>query len=424
MNTTLLLDHGPAATGGWVVRALLRIEGVAPPNTDRAPLNLALVLDRSGSMEGEKLEAARAAASHLVRRLAAGDRIAVVGYDDQVRTYAHPQNASNADVLQEAIDAIEAGGSTNLSGGWLRGCELVAAGRQERGIHRVLLLTDGLANVGVTQPEQLRLLVGNGREKGVTTTTIGFGEDYDEDLLGALADAGGGNTYYIEEPDQAPAIFGAEIEGLLGVCAQNIVVTFEPAPAATLSAVHHGYPSQRNDDRLRLEVGDLYANEPRPLLLEMLVDTPPSSEELLVGTLVVEGMVVVENGALEMRSIRLPILLDASAGAHTEPEVQRELLLLQAAKARQEALELEQQGDAEAAGAMLMDLSAAYGALDIGDSMIQEEAADLAYMADKLVARCDAADVKYMKQRVHDATRGRRANSSLIARTQKPRPPQ
>lgn len=422
MKTTLLLDHGPAASGGWIVRALLRIEGTPPRAMDRPPLNLALVLDRSGSMAGEKLDAARKAATHLVRRLAPQDHIAIIAYDDQVRTFVHPENASDGHLLQQAIESIEAGGSTNLSGGWLRGCELVAAGRLERNINRLLLLTDGLANVGITQPEQLRLLVATGREKGVTTTMIGFGQDYDENLLRILADAGGGNMYYIEEPDQAPAIFNAEVEGLLGVCAQNLVVTFEPARAAALSAVHHGYPSSREGDALRFEIGDLYANKPRPLLLEMLIGSPPASE-MLIGTLVIEATVLHESGNIELRSTRLPILLDAAAGPNTEPEVERELLLLRAAQARAEALELEQRGLVTEARTVLYDASQMFLDSEISDAEVQEEAADLRLMATKWEIGADASDVKYLKQRMHDATRGRRSISSSIARTQRPPKP-
>jgi Ca-activated chloride channel homolog len=242
MKTSILLDHEPVA-GGRVVRALIRVEADEPPRRDRLPLNLSLVLDRSGSMHGGKLEAARSAAAQLVRRLAPEDMVSVVAYDDEVRTIAMPATGTAQVDLPRRIEDIETGGSTNLSGGWLRGHELVRENLLERGVNRVILLTDGQANAGLTDPQQLTGLAAQGRQTGVTTTTVGFGADYDEKLLRAMADAGGGNTYYIEERDQATAIFADELQGLLSLGAQNVAIRVEPAAAAQLAAVHHDYPS-------------------------------------------------------------------------------------------------------------------------------------------------------------------------------------
>src|SRR5690606_30725177 len=95
---------------------------------------------------------------------------------------------------------------------------------------------------------QLRDLVGSAAAKGVSTSTIGFGDGYDEHLLRALAEAGGGSTYYIEEADQAPGVFETEIEGLLALAAQNVAVTVAPADTVDIAAVHHKYPSQPHED--------------------------------------------------------------------------------------------------------------------------------------------------------------------------------
>lgn len=200
MKTTILLDHEPVAAGR-VVRLLLRLEADAPPRTDRLPLNLSLVLDRSGSMHGGKLTAAREAAALLVRRLAPEDVVSVVAYDDEVETVAEPATGAAQAELPREIERIETGGSTNLSGGWLRGRELVARNLLERGVNRVILLTDGQANVGITDPQRLTGLAAEAGRQRMTTTTIGFGADYNERLLRAMADAGGGNTYYIEHTD-------------------------------------------------------------------------------------------------------------------------------------------------------------------------------------------------------------------------------
>lgn len=418
MKTTILLDHEPVADGGWLVRALLKLEGeAAEPAAGRAPVNLAIVLDRSGSMAGPKLEAAREAAAFLVRRLAPEDVVSVVAYDDGVWTVAPPATGEAQQDLPERIEGIEAGGSTNLSGGWLRGRELVADGRADGRINRVLLLTDGLANVGITDPAQLVGLCARAHETGISTTTIGFGADYDERLLRDMADAAGGNTYYIEAPDQAPAVFGHELEGLLTLAAQNVSVTVRAGAGATLAASWHSYPSFDTPDGLRLELGDLYAREPKPLLLEFLVEG--ESEPMPVAELVVKATVLRADGTISAEELALPIEVSRAGGAHVDPEVRREVLLLQAARAREAALRARERGDDAGAAAMLRDLGASLAAspMCLEDLEVAEEAADLQQLADRAATHgVSEADAKYLFQRAHDASRGARSRSRLISR--------
>lgn len=416
MKTSVLLDHEPVA-GGRVVRALLRVEADATPPGDRLPLNLSLVLDRSGSMHGGKLEAARSAAAQLVRRLAPEDTVSVVAYDDEVRTVAMPATGTAQADLPRRIESIRTGGSTNLSGGWLRGHELVRENLRERGVNRVILLTDGQANAGLTDPQQLTGLAAQGRQAGVTTTTVGFGADYDEKLLRAMADAGGGNTYYIEERDQATAIFADELQGLLSLGAQNVAIRVEPEPAARVAAVYHDYPSSAQDGTLRLELGDLYAREPKPLLVELLVGDDADGS-VLVATFIVSGDVVTSDG-VERRTITLPITVAMSEGARVEPEVRREMLLISAARARRQAMELRDQGNLPAAASALratgtmLRTDVAFGS----DAEVAEEAGDLETLAASFdMHAVSEADMKYMYQRSHDSMRGRRSKAELIRR--------
>src|SRR5690606_800434 len=141
----------------------------------------------------------------------------------------------------------------------------------------------------------------------ISTTTIGFGEDYDERLLRAMADAGGGHTYYIERVDQAAGIFEEEIEGLLGLVAQNASVLVTPAPAARLAAVYHSYPREPAGDGLRLELGDVYAREPRVLLAEFVVEAGAAAAAVDVATFVVSADEITEAGDVVRRETRLPL---------------------------------------------------------------------------------------------------------------------
>jgi Ca-activated chloride channel homolog len=411
MNTQILLDHEPVADGGFVVRAMLRITGDEPAAAHRPPLNLSVVLDRSGSMHGfGKLDRAREAASLLVRRLGDTDVVSVVAYDQNVRTVAGRTPGARRQEVLSGIGAIEPGGSTNLSGGWLRGRELVAEELVEGGVNRVLLLTDGLANVGITSPDQLRDLVAAAAAKGVSTTTIGFGQDYDERLLRAMAEAGGGSTYYIEQPDQAPAVFEAEIEGLMALAAQNVAVTVAPAASADVAAVHHQYPSQTTSDgSLRLELGDLYSLEPKSLLVEFLVSDGDGAE-IEVATLTLEGYVLLPKGGVEKRTVTLPIRVSRAEGAVVNPEVRRELLLLEAAKAREEALEDRGRMAFEDGARKLRHVAEKLAPHAPNDPELQDEVDDLRDMAERFEGeQVTVADAKYMHQRAYSAGQSKRA---------------
>jgi Ca-activated chloride channel homolog len=411
MKTTILLDHEPVADGGYVVRALLRITGRAPEASARPALNLSLVLDRSGSMDGfGKLDRAKEAASLLVRRLGDEDVASIVAYDDDVRTVASRTAGDQKQELLGGIGGIETGGMTNLSGGWLRGMELVAEALVEGGVNRVLLMTDGLANVGITEPGPLRDLIGSAAAKGVSTTTIGFGQDYDERLLRALAEAGGGNTYYIEQPDQAPAVFEAEIEGLMALAAQNVAVTVTPAAAVEVAAVHHQYPGQTTSDgSLRLELGDLYSLEPKSLLVEFLVSDGDGAG-IEVATLTLEGYVLLPKGGVEKQTVTLPIRVSRTEGAVVNPEVRRELLLLEAARVREEALEDRGRMAFEDGARKLRHVAETLAPHAASDPELQDEVDDLRDMAERFDGeQVTLADAKYMHQRAYNVSQSKRA---------------
>ena len=419
MKTSVLLDHEPVADGGYFVRALLRIEGDLPEDTERTPLNLSLVIDRSGSMDGPPIHAAREAAVMLVRRLRMEDVVSVVAYDHDVRVVAPPSTGDAQVDVVERIRAIEARGTTNLSGGWLRGRELVSEYRRTEGVNRVLLLTDGQANQGITEPEALEGLCRISAEQGITTTTIGFGPHFDEDLLRAMADAGRGSAYYVEHADQASGVFEEELEGLLSLVAQNVRVRIRPGAGAEAMKALHDYPSHSEGRELTLEVGDLYAREPRRVLLEILLK-PEATDDggAHVADLEVVAQVMTPGGGVEQQTVSLPITLSPEAGGKVEPEVRKEVLLLEAARAREEALEAERRGDYQGGSETLhravqaMEASAPY------DADVAEELRDLEAMeAQFRMGAVDAADVKYMKQRASESRRSRHMAKERYRRT-------
>lgn len=422
MKPNVLVDYQFVVSAGtYTVRALLELEGKAPSQGNRVPLNLSVVLDRSGSMEGAKLQAAREAAALLVRRLFPEDTVSVVTFDDEVQTVAPPATGGDQAQLPRLIEAIDTGGCTNLSGGWLQGREYVASAKREAASNRILLLTDGQANTGITEPDALVGLCRGAHEKGIATTTIGFGVDYDEHLLRRMAEAGGGNTYYIESAEQAPGIFAEEVEGLLSLVAQNISVDVAPGASVALTAVHHIYPSTSSADGIRVQMGDLYAREPKLLLMEFVVPDLEERADVEIARCTVTAQVLSEDGGVERQEIEFPIRHPLSRGGHEEPKIQREMLLLGAAKARQAALDAQARGSYDDAQAYLRE---ARGAItDSGapmDAMMAEEVQDLEAMESRLMpAVFDAGDAKYLHQRSYDSQRSSRSASRRISRVSK-----
>jgi Ca-activated chloride channel family protein len=433
MQHKVLVDYELAvAQQGFIVRALLELKGKAPSPDNRIPLNLSIVLDRSGSMGGEKLSAARDAAAMLIRRLHPDDVVSVVAYDDEVITVADPATGDAQAALPRLVHDIGEGGSTNLSGGWLRGRELVARGMRAGGVNRVVLLTDGLANVGITEPTKLLGLCRTACGGGITTTTIGFGADYDEKLLRGMADAGGASTWYIERPDQASDVFAEELEGLLTLCAQTVSVEIRPSDAVTLTAVRHQYPTTALGTGARLELGDLYAREPKSVLVEFfvpaLLDESGDAGDVAIAHVALTAHVLTEAGGVERQEITFPVIARLTAAGHAEPEVRREMLLLDAAKAREDALRLRDEGDFGGAATVLREISTALssdlsGFDDVAVAELREQAVDLAEMASTFAAQeVSEEDAKYLAQRAYNAHRGKRAYEAKLSRAARPRP--
>ena len=354
---------------------LIRLTAPTVPQMARKPLNLCLVIDRSGSMAGEKLRRTIASAKFVVERLAATDILSVVQFDERVKVVIPPGPVTDKVHLCRRLDAIHDGGQTNLSGGWLRGAacvrerastesvesveslESVESPRvQERArpdyIHRVILLTDGQANHGITDPAVLVKHAAELTEEGITTTTIGYGEDFNEDLLTALADAGRGNAYHVETADQAPTIFARELEGLLTIAAQNVRVTFTPSRLVRRVDLCSPVEQQRDGKTLTVTVGDLVSEDTRSLLVTLQTD--PGSKEgwADLGTVTVTYDDVV--GGICSKTLTHELLVGAIAPtkvAAIPPDavVVRGLLLLRAAKVLQAAIVQADAGDVKEA---------------------------------------------------------------------------
>lgn len=239
----------------------------------RTPLNLSIVIDKSGSMSGSKLDHAKLAAKYVVDQLTPNDYVSIVEYDDRISVVSTSNRVSDKALLRRRIDGIEAGNTTNLGGGMLEGCAQVRSTFQSGYVNRVLLLSDGLANEGITSVEELqRLAKAQSLEHGVSISTFGLGLDYNEDLMTNLAEYGSGNYYFIENPEQISTIFQKELNGLLHVVAQNAVLSVDLPAGVALDKVF-GYKYEQSGNRVLISFRDIFSQEIKAVLLRFKVQS-------------------------------------------------------------------------------------------------------------------------------------------------------
>ena len=211
---------------------LVRVQAPDLP-TDKAvehtPKRLALVVDRSGSMQGKPLREALRCVMHIASHLTPRDQLSLVVYDDEVEVMVPLSEVSSVTAIQQAVDMVHSGGSTDLFSGWLKGAEQLEGGTA-RAVSRVLLLSDGQANRGETRINHIQQECKAWLEKGVSTTTVGLGRDFNEDLMIAMADAGGGQQYYGQTAEDLYDSFDQELSLLQAMYLRGIALKLIPAP--------------------------------------------------------------------------------------------------------------------------------------------------------------------------------------------------
>ncbi|MCA9666495.1 MAG: VWA domain-containing protein [Myxococcales bacterium] len=241
----------------------------------RLPLNIALVIDRSGSMAGAKLRDAKKAAIALVERLTERDRLAVIDYgsDVFVRVASTPVTSAARQSIIASIQGIHDRGGTYLSGGLERGRAEIAHYVKRGQVNRVILISDGQANEGVTSPRALQRLSRTIASNGVSVTTMGVGLDFDEDVLTKMAEHGNGHYYFVKESSDMASIFSKELDIMMGIVGQRPQLHITLAPGVSLTRVL-GYPVERRAGNVVVvSLPDIHSKQRRKLLAELVVPT-------------------------------------------------------------------------------------------------------------------------------------------------------
>lgn len=276
------LDRPMLPVGGRE-KAIVKVafDCVRPPRAEtRTPVNLTLVLDRSGSMSGEKLAHAKEAALEAVRRLSADDVFSLVVFDNRVDTLIPACRVGNGRELESRIYSIQARGGTAIYAGVTQGAaELRRNLEDRRYVHRIVLLSDGLANEGPSHPEDFARLGAALLKEGISVSTIGVGLGFNEDLMTRLAQKSDGNTYFVESSRDLSRIFNAELGDVLSVVARRLVLTVE-FPEGVRPIAFVGREGSIRGQRAEVELNQLYGGQEKFALVEVEVTSHAAGAEI------------------------------------------------------------------------------------------------------------------------------------------------
>ncbi|MBN1472548.1 MAG: VWA domain-containing protein [Syntrophaceae bacterium] len=333
---------------------------VTPPETkdkkEHAPLNLSLVLDRSGSMSGDKLHFVKQAAAHVVDLLSETDQASVTVYDNYVETLfpAIPMTDQNKVQAKTSIQEVRTGGSTNLSGGWLKGCEEIAKAATDSTINRTLLLTDGLANQGIRDIDELSTHARELFARGVSTSCFGVGEGYNEHILEAMANSGGGNFHFLETLSAIPVVFEREFKELITVSLRDVEITLK-LPPQTKAEVAAGWQSKKIEDQLKIFLGNLHSGQKQSIYIKINFDEGLDCDEIIV-PVIVRGKGDTQFLYEETETVTLKtVSFDEEAATELDAELMARFALVDVAEKANEALKRERAGDRNGASHLMQE---------------------------------------------------------------------
>lgn len=347
---TLHADRTTVPTDSVTERHLLATvtAPMVPRAQGRPPADVVFVVDRSGSMRGQAMHLAREAVLQGVGLLSAQDRFAVVAYDNQidvVQPLTHPTPALR-EQLPRTLDGIDARGSTDLAGGWLTGCQLLAEGARPGALRRVLLLSDGHANQGITDHAELRTHASELSRRGITTSTFGLGDSFDELLMTAIASAGGGNAYFVQQASKLSDLLTSELGDALVIAATGVSLQFTLPEGATLTMLSE-FDCAESAGVTTVSLGTVVSSQVLPVLCAVTLPAKAEGTSLAITcTLQDDGQALGGPSA----ALTWQVVTAAAAAAEpVHPAVVDTIRRVRAAKAKAEAVELNRRRDFEQA---------------------------------------------------------------------------
>lgn len=348
----------PVMKDGAAAKNYLRVGlgGCRPePATGRTPVNVAFVIDRSGSMQGDRIAQAREAAVMAVRRLQGGDVASVAIFDDQVDVLLPAQPVADPGLFADAIRRVGVRGSTAIHAGVLTGAAEVRKFKDAGRLNRVVLLSDGQANVGPRRPDEFALLGRALLAEGISVSTIGLGLGYNEDLMLALARASDGNHAFARDPSDLVQIFNREFNDVLAACAQTVSIEIElkPGVRAVKALSRDGAIAGSS---AQFSLNQVYAATEHYVLLEVEVDKDQAvAGERELGTVTVSYTQAPDGGRQTLAAAVRGRFTgsDAEVAAGADPKVAEAVVEQVVNERSRQVVELRDAGKLEEAQALL-----------------------------------------------------------------------
>ncbi len=310
----------------------------------RTNINLGVVLDRSGSMHGSKLQKAKEAVEFVVNNLSKEDVFALTIYDHKVDTLISSAKLTNRTAIINQLRSIRSRGRTNLHGGVVEGAQQVEIAKHLEYRNVMLLLSDGLANEGITDRGRIRESVMDIYGGGIGISTFGVGDDFDEDLLVNIADAAGGSFYFIETPDDIPKFIEQEFQGLLATAGYNIEVEWQKAEDLHIRRAL-GVPYEDRSST-KTKMGDLRSGNELLIILDMTI---PPSESQKMEAVTFKVSWVPRSGSTRLIQTTIPCNItyttDERLLATENDQVLENVHILEAAYTQYQAMEMADRGD-------------------------------------------------------------------------------
>jgi len=426
-HTQVKLDHGTlsgalsagklAVGGGGEVHASFEIATDRVNDAQRPPLDLAVVIDRSGSMDGDRLDHAKSAARGIVDKLDAQDHVALIQYDDsaQVVVGSLAMDATGKQTIDHAIAAMFTGGSTNLEAGLELGRKEVERVYKTGEASRLILLSDGRANVGVVDPKQIAESARDAANHGVRVTSVGIGLDFNEDLMEGIAEAGRGNYHYVKDASDLDKVIAGELASVQATVATNVELHLEPPCAGAQITAVHGYESHKDATGLVVPMSDLFGGDDRKILVSLrLPDGMTGNIGAVNAQLVYRDT---KDGTPRTKNLTLGVEVtndNAAAIASVDQDVMAQAMKVEAAESMREAAQAYDRGDQAGASQILTTAShhiAAKGAMyKIAPAKTAAPIADLTAM------QKDTVDLKPGSSQAQDMVKATKAKARAMTK--------
>lgn len=405
LKCTLSDAHIDAAQGNSQRQVAIAVSAIPEQVGRSVPLNLCLVLDQSGSMDGKSLSTVKDAAQHLIEGLSPGDRISIVTFNHKAKVLVPNQTIESVESLRIPLHSLEAAGGTAIDEGLRLGIEEAAKGKKDA-ISQIFLLTDGENEHG--DNDRCLKLAQLGVSHGLTINSLGFGSSWNQNVLERIADAGGGTLSYIEEPEQAVTEFGRLFDRVQSIGLTNAFLTLTLVPGARLAELKPiaqvspdtiELPVQQEGNQAIVRLGDLMTDSPRVILANLYVNQLPEGKNTIASV-----QIRYDNPALgqtDVASDVFPVEIAAMRAYQPaiDPTVQTHILALAKYRQTQIAETKLQQGDSVGAATMLQ--TAAKTALQMGD---QKAATILQTSATRLQAGQELSEADQKKTRLVSKT--------------------